>query len=190
MMNVYTFLISLVLAFSCHAAAISTMSTDSNDATFTATAIVTNSETNNSVIQCWKFLTPLSKLESGDAAGALTLSFTFSSLGSQYTVTPPRFDAGVQNAPAQQFVYIASGKVRFTLPHSTGYDDQAWIMGGSNGLIVIGDMMGSGHKEQYPSDEPTISLQLPFLNDIAPNHNVLHSGPCNKTYNQSQLTSD
>ena len=103
MMNVYALFVSLVLAFSCHAAAISTVSTNSNNTTFLiATAVVTNSESNNSVIQCWQFLTPLAKSESGDATGALTLSFNLSSLGSQYTVIPPRFDGGVQNAPAQQ----------------------------------------------------------------------------------------
>lgn len=40
------------------------------------------------------------------------------------------------------------------------------------------DVSKYGHITTYPSDADTVALQTPFAGGIAPDHTVLHSGPC------------
>jgi hypothetical protein len=60
----------------------------------------------------------------------------------------------------------------------------AYIMPGTvaSTLLIAADMKSSsyarGHYTEFPSDEPTILIQIPFVNNLAPEHAVLHDGAC------------
>jgi hypothetical protein len=118
-----------------------------------------------------------------------------------YSVLPPKFEAGLHNAPTTQYVtsrtstrppilthlpslerWVAflSGLAHVTIPGSTA---EAYITGGKGGFLFAADTAAvstQGHSTNYPSNSPTIALQIPTGGTI-PQHNVLHSGPCNPT---------
>ncbi|KAF2145856.1 uncharacterized protein K452DRAFT_265228 [Aplosporella prunicola CBS 121167] len=146
----------------------------------TATAIVTNAQ-NNSALQCWRFSDALQAPTTPGIIGAQRFGLDVAS-GAELAVIPPRFDGQVHNAPVPAFVSFASGLAHLSLPHGA---DEAWILGGENGLIVAVDTTGSGHRTRFPSDETTISLFLPFLDARVPPHEVLSEGPC--FYHRSQI---
>ena len=39
---------------------------------------------------------------------------------------------------------------------NTGSEDEAWIVGGANGVLIAADTEGSGHVTTCPSDEKTM----------------------------------
>ncbi|KAK7547797.1 hypothetical protein IWX50DRAFT_341721 [Phyllosticta citricarpa] len=136
--------------------------------------------------------------------GSMLYAFNLS-ITNQYTVIPARFDGGIHNAPAPQyaapyppplypkvalshksrFVYFTSGLAHLSLPHG---DDEAWVLGGVNGLIFAYDTTGTGHRTTYPSDQATIALALPVEGDKPPPYSVLHQGPCH--HGATQIISD
>lgn len=85
---------------------------------------------------------------------------------------------------SNRFVIFASGLAHVTLPNST---DEAWILGGANGLIVAVDTAGSGHYTTYPTDQTTISFALPFLGGEPPAYKVRSEGAC---HGDTQLVED
>lgn len=70
---------------------------------------------------------------------------------------------------------MLSGLAHVTLPES---DDELYIVEGVNGLIVAADTRGEGHFTEYPSDKPSIALQMPFKDGKVPKHHVLNKGVC------------
>jgi hypothetical protein len=77
-----------------------------------------------------------------------------------------------------RYVYFISGLAHITLPNATG---EVWVQGGKYGLIIAADdaaVSKYGHTTSYPGDADTVALQVPFKGGVAPNHTVLHSGPC------------
>lgn len=60
----------------------------------------------------------------------------------------------------------------------------AYIMPGTvrSSVLIAADLKAvstiAGHYTEFPSDEPTILVQIPFEDDKAPAHTVLHDGPC------------
>jgi hypothetical protein len=77
-----------------------------------------------------------------------------------------------------RYVSFISGLVHITLPNATG---EVWVQGGKYGLIIAADDAAAskyGHTTSYPGDADTVALQVPFKGGVAPNHTVLHSGPC------------
>jgi hypothetical protein len=71
-----------------------------------------------------------------------------------------------------------SGLASITLPNSKTY---ALVHGGKNGAILAldtADVSGLGHITKYPSDESTITLEIPLGEEGIPGHVVLHSGAC------------
>lgn len=56
--------------------------------------------------------------------------------------------------------------------------DEAYIVGGANGMLLACDTAGSGHITTYPGDQPTVSLQIHFKDGQTPTHRVLYPGPC------------
>ena len=62
-----------------------------------------------------------------------------------------------------------------TLPHGT---DDAFVLGGDNGIIVAVDTTGTGHNTSYPSNQQTRALQIPFSGGIIPPHVVVGEGAC------------
>ncbi|KAK8188823.1 hypothetical protein IWZ00DRAFT_299956 [Phyllosticta capitalensis] len=144
-----------------------------NNSYLTVTSLVTNAQ-NNSALECWKFTTPLTVPSTPGISGSMLYAFNLST-ANEYTVIPARFDGGIHNAPAPQFVYFTSGLAHISLPHG---DDEAWILGGANGLIFAGDTTGTGHATTYPSDQATVALALPVEGGKPPPYAVLHQGPC------------
>ena len=75
-------------------------------------------------------------------------------------------------------MFFFTGLAHITLPNST---HEAWIIGGKNGLIIAADtadVSKVGHISDYPSQEETMSLQIPIADGVAPPHEVLHEGAC------------
>lgn len=70
---------------------------------------------------------------------------------------------------------LLSGLAHVTLPEG---DDELWIMEGVNGLMIAADTVGVGHVTEYPSDKPTVALQIPFEDGRVPEHRVLYRGVC------------
>lgn len=60
----------------------------------------------------------------------------------------------------------------------------AYIMPGTatSSLLIAADTKSrsyhKGHYTEFPSDEPTILVQTPFLDNQVPEHMILHEGPC------------
>ena len=40
------------------------------------------------------------------------------------------------------------------------------------------DSTAAGHFTEFPSNEPTILVQIPFVGNEAPKHTILYDGPC------------
>lgn len=123
-------------------------------------------------------------------SGASTFAFN-NTAESIYTVIPPRFNGATHNAPAPQLVAFFSGLAHVTLPVPTSANssqNEAWILGGADGLIIAVDIRGTGHITTYPSDQTTVSLQIPFGSEEAiPAYRVLSQGPCHFAQTGSQL---
>jgi len=49
-------------------------------------------------------------------------------------------------------------------------------------VLIAADLRSAstiaGHFTEFPSDEPTVLVQMPFVGDQAPAHTVLYEGPC------------
>ncbi len=52
----------------------------------------------------------------------------------------------------------------------------------SSSVLIAADLKSlstvAGHFTEFPSDEPTLAVQIPFVDDKAPAHKILHHGPC------------
>ena len=76
------------------------------------------------------------------------------------------------------FFVLISGLAHVTFPFN---DQELWIRGGTEGgLIVANDVEGIGHFTEYPGEEESVALQLPFRDDIVPDHEVVGRGACLK----------
>ena len=86
-----------------------------------------------------------------------------------------------------------SGLAHVSLPvpaYGNSSLDEAWIVGGANGLIIAVDTKGSGHITTYPSDDTTVALQVPFESyEAVPAHEIIASGPCHFSSGSGQLQS-
>ena len=85
---------------------------------------------------------------------------------------------------ACRFVILSSGLAHITLPHG---DDEAYVLGGENGLIVAVDTTGTGHRTRYPTDQATVTFALPFLGGEPPAYRVRSEGAC---HGDTQLVKD
>ncbi|KAK1724399.1 uncharacterized protein BDZ83DRAFT_752644 [Colletotrichum acutatum] len=67
--------------------------------------------------------------------------------------------------PAQRTAYIQPGTV-------------------SSSLVIAADLKNAsvhaGHFTEFPGDEPTVLVQVPFAGNAAPEHVVLGEGPCER----------
>jgi len=82
-----------------------------------------------------------------------------------------------------RFTIVLSGLIHIRAPDSTlaPSTSDAWIQGGRNGLIFAADTSSRsrhGHFAEFPSDAPTVLVQIPMANGVIPDHDVLHVGPC------------
>ncbi|MCJ1371598.1 hypothetical protein MMC20_002817 [Loxospora ochrophaea] len=130
-----------------------------------------------STIECWQLSAPFATSSTAGVSGA-----SFAQLGktgnTSYAIIPKRFNGGLHNAPAVQYVAFISGLAHVTLPNST---ESATIKGGRDGLILAADtadVSRDGHSTIYPSNQETHALQIPTEGGVVPPHTVLYQGPC------------
>jgi len=91
-----------------------------------------------------------------------------------------------------RIVVFMSGLAHITLPYPASRNsslNEAWVAGGAEGLIVAVDTIGTGHITTYPLDVRTVSLQIPFKENIVPAHRVLYEGPCHYADSSGQTSS-
>ncbi|KAI0600180.1 hypothetical protein F4775DRAFT_546534 [Biscogniauxia sp. FL1348] len=130
-----------------------------------------------SALECWQLADPFATSDLPGVVGTQSLGLGDLANGT-YMVLPPRFDSGLHNAPAKQYVWFISGLVHLSLPSAT---PEAWVYGGKYGLIYAedtADVSGWGHRSQYPGSDETVALVVPVKDGVSPKHKVLHDGPC------------
>lgn len=158
-----------------------------------------SAQNGSSVLQCWQILPGFTTSSQAGTTGASILQLG-NLANMSYSVLPPKFNAGLHNAPTPQYVtsrtstlsrilthlhsperWVAflSGLAHITLPNSTV---DAYVHGGKDGFIFAADTaaVSGGHLTNYPSNSETVALQIPTGGTI-PQHNVLYSGPCKPT---------
>ncbi|GJE88827.1 hypothetical protein PsYK624_049140 [Phanerochaete sordida] len=165
-------LAACLFAAASSAHALSPVLPASNGTFLELSAIVTKN--NNSALECWRLTDPFATSVGAGTAGASSMDIN-NLANATYTVLPPRFEGGVHNAPHPQLVVFLSGVAHVTLPHGT---DDAFVLGGDNGIIIAVDTTGTGHNTSYPSNQQTRALQIPFTGGIIPPHVVVGEGAC------------
>ncbi|RYP49258.1 hypothetical protein DL769_011100 [Monosporascus sp. CRB-8-3] len=100
-----------------------------------------------------------------------------------YVVLPARSNEGLHKPPHPMFFVLLSGLAHVTLPEER---EDLWIKAGFNGFMIAADTVGDGHFTEYPSDEQSVALQIPFANGVLPAHRVTKNGVCE----QQAFTSD
>lgn len=139
-----------------------------------APALVTTPQ-NTTQIQCWNLTLPFITSSVPGTIGSQSLSLP--TRNTTYTIIPPRYDAGLHNAPVPQLVHFMSGVAHVTLPQDP---DGAglWLVGGKGGLLFAVDTTGKGHVTKYPSDEVTMGIVAPFEGGVVPKYSVVKEGAC------------
>ncbi|KAH8691746.1 hypothetical protein GQ44DRAFT_780233 [Phaeosphaeriaceae sp. PMI808] len=145
---------------------------------FNVTAI--SASEGKSTVECWQLTEPILLATDPGIAGTAIQQLGDVTQAS-FVAVPARFDGGLHTAPSPRLVIFMSGLAHITVPDS---DDEAWIEGGKNGLIIAADtadVSDVGHVSQYPSDKTTTAIQIPFKDGKVPEHKVLYRGPCKKS---------
>ncbi|KAK3901832.1 hypothetical protein C8A05DRAFT_16038 [Staphylotrichum tortipilum] len=151
-----------------------------------------------SVLECWQLLSPpVNYLSAVNYALGNTTVATWSRI-------EPRTTVGEAWAPHVQLSVVLNGLIRITAPApgcgSTSVptlcprnglasgprpsEAVAYLMPGTalSSVLIAADLKASstlaGHFTEFPSDEATILVQIPFVGDKAPTHMILHDGPC------------
>lgn len=151
-----------------------------SESTLNITAIT--AENDASVLECWALQPPFSISSTPGIKGSQIVSLgTTGSNNITYSVTPPRSDGGLHNAPVPQYVLFLNGLAHVTLP--TNSTSEAYILGGNlpSALIFANDLANlstQGHRTTYPSGQETVALAFPPTDKATPEHNVLYDGPC------------
>ncbi|TDZ36644.1 hypothetical protein C8035_v005143 [Colletotrichum spinosum] len=150
-----------------------------------------------SVIQCWQLASvPV------DARAALNYDLGGDLTRGEWSIIRPRTTVGEAWAPAVQLTVVLNGLIRITspaagnasgsvpLPGSDGAPPPeqrvAYIQPGSvsSSLVIAADLRNAsvraGHFTEFPGDEPTVLVQIPWEGNAAPEHTVLGDGPCER----------
>ncbi|ROV96569.1 hypothetical protein VMCG_07822 [Cytospora schulzeri] len=133
---------------------------------------------NASTLECWQMDTPFAISTQQGTSGSAQLQLGNASTMS-YSVLPAQYDAGVHNAPANQWVIFLTGLAYITLPADN--TTSAYVSGGQFGLIFAADtsdVSGTGHSTAYPGITETVAIQIPTQDGEIPLHTILHNGPC------------
>ncbi|KAK7738860.1 hypothetical protein SLS63_002197 [Diaporthe eres] len=138
-----------------------------------------------SVLECWQLET-----EAVSARSALNWIVSANTTQAELSIIQPRTTVGEAWAPAVQLTGVLNGLIRITAPYtppgvnSTVETNVAYAMPGSisSSFLIAADLPSistvAGHYTEFPSDEPTVLVQVPFLNNEFPAHSVLHDGAC------------
>ncbi|KAI4159607.1 MAG: hypothetical protein LQ342_006445 [Letrouitia transgressa] len=167
-------ILSLSLSFAAPAFLVSTVAA-APPSSLNLTAI--SAAKSVSILECWQ-LQPAFKVSSQAGTKGSAIQQLGNLTSATYSVLPARFDGGLHNAPAVQYVILLSGLAHITIP---GSKDEAWVLGGLNGLLIAADtadVSAKGHVTQYPSNEVTTALQIATEGEAVPPHTVLHPGAC------------
>lgn len=85
---------------------------------------------------------------------------------------------------------VLNGLIRITAPYvppggnSTIETQVAYAMPGTiaSSFLIAADLASistvAGHFTEFPSNDPTVLVQVPFSNNEVPAHSVLHDGAC------------
>ncbi|KAF9880466.1 hypothetical protein CkaCkLH20_02420 [Colletotrichum karsti] len=150
-----------------------------------------------SVIECWQ----LSSIPV-EARAALNYEVGGDMTRAEWSIIRPRTTVGEAWAPAVQLSIILNGMIRITSPAPKN-NSQAMPLPGSDGpqppettvayiqpgtvsssMLIAADMKNTsvhaGHFTEFPGDEPTVLVQIPWAGNTAPEHTVLGDGPCER----------
>ncbi|KAK2049482.1 hypothetical protein LZ31DRAFT_549410 [Colletotrichum somersetense] len=151
-----------------------------------------------SVIECWQ-LTAVPV----EARAALNYALGGDLTRAEWSIIQPRTTVGEAWAPAVQLTVIVNGLIRITSPatrnssQATPSPDAsssptppgqtvAYIQPGtvSSSVLIAADLKNvsvrAGHLTEFPGDEPTVLVQVPFEGNVAPEHTVVGEGPCER----------
>ncbi|KAI3402090.1 hypothetical protein diail_19 [Diaporthe ilicicola] len=138
-----------------------------------------------SVIECWQLDT-----EAVYARSALNWVVSPNATQAELSIIEPRTTVGQAWAGEVQLTAVLNGLIRVTAPYtSAGFNSTiethvAHFMPGtvSSSFLIAADLPSistvAGHYTEFPSNEQTVLVQVPFLNDELPAHSVLHDGAC------------
>lgn len=79
---------------------------------------------------------------------------------------------------------VPSGSADSQVPARQPPEEIAYLMPGTttSSIILVTDLRSesniAGHGAEFPSNEPTVLVQIPFENDEIPAHTVLGTGSC------------
>ncbi|KAK4119081.1 hypothetical protein N657DRAFT_650638 [Parathielavia appendiculata] len=150
-----------------------------------------------SVIECWQLSSvPAAYMAAVNYAVGNTTVATWSRI-------EPRTTVGEAWAPHIQLSVVLNGLIRITAPAPVADGPDAsmclqdhpgrkerpdtrvfYAMPGTlrSSVLIAADLKSAstlaGHFTEFPSDEPTVLIQIPFVDDKAPAQTVLHEGPC------------
>lgn len=157
-----------------------------------------------SVLECWQLSSiPVDAMSAANYAIGNTTQVTWSRIEPRTEVGEawaPHVQLSVilngliritSPAPSAWDASMASVKMR----DGSGDDDNddgsgrpetkvAYVMPGSltSSVVIAADLKSvstiAGHFTEFPSDEPTILVQVPFVDDKVPEHKVLYEGAC------------
>ncbi|KAK2051273.1 hypothetical protein LY76DRAFT_676166 [Colletotrichum caudatum] len=165
-------------------------------AAFTALNVTAlSSRDGYSVIECWR-LTSVPD----EARAALNYAVGGDLTRAEWSIIRPRTTVGEAWAPAVQLTVIVNGLIRITSPAPGNSSPDAspsssptppgqtvaYIQPGtaSSSVIIAADLKNvsvrAGHFTEFPGDEPTVLVQVPFGGNVAPEHTVVGEGPCER----------
>ncbi|EAQ85546.1 hypothetical protein CHGG_09560 [Chaetomium globosum CBS 148.51] len=152
-----------------------------------------------SVLECWQLSTvAVDYMSAANYAIGKTTAATWSRI-------EPRTTAGEAWAPHVQLSIILNGLIRITAPCRLTPDhpdnhwrdvsdglagegrpetEMAYVTPGTlrSSLLIAADLKSAstiaGHFTEFPGNEPTVLIQIPFEGNEIPEHAILHSGPC------------
>ncbi|KAM7215891.1 hypothetical protein V8F06_008747 [Rhypophila decipiens] len=190
---------SLRLTFGMFAASLVLGLDDTGPAHSPLNVTAISSRDGYSVLQCWQLASiPIDAMQAANYPVGNTTVATWSRI-------EPKTHIGEAWAPRVQLSVILNGLIRITSPApatdpateaATNDHDKnakakrpethvAYIMPGTlkSSVVIAADLKSvstiAGHYTEFPSNtEPTILVQIPFEGDKAPEHTILHDGPC------------
>ncbi|KAB5522829.1 hypothetical protein GE09DRAFT_1207991 [Coniochaeta sp. 2T2.1] len=171
--------------------------THTSPSKFTITALY--SRDGHSVLECWE-------LTSHPVEAMSAINFEIgNTTKATWSIIEPRTIVGEAWAPTVQLSMILDGLIRITAPSPTSSNSSlpaipattsrnatepnpassvAYIVPGTlrSSLLIAADVKASshirGHYTEFPSDVPTVLVQVPFVGNRVPEHVVLHDGAC------------
>ncbi|ETS86116.1 hypothetical protein PFICI_04141 [Pestalotiopsis fici W106-1] len=148
----------------------------------------------SSTIQCWQLAAvPV------EARSALNFELG-NTTEATWSIIQPQTVVGEAWAPAVQLTMVMNGMIHVSAPAAqhTGYSStkegsnvvgavppvQGYFVPGtlSSSVLIAADLKATsniaGHFTEFPGNEPTVLVQIPFVNNEPPKHTVLYDGQC------------